>query len=579
MSLEHLLKSSHTKTLRTKESARAYIRVSHERSAEKNISPVEQRNTILEYAELNGYEIVEIYQEEGGASAFRSTSARPQFERMVADSKADPNTTVILVAYFDRFSRSLAASAVEEDLLRHGVRIESATEGYYDPETEEGVIMGGLKWSLSHLFSLKIRKRVIPCMKLNATERDPDTGWAYKNGGWAQWGYRKHYVELGKNKKSMPIRKVVWVLDETEVAGKPVYEWARTVLIEWRLAAKCGYDTIAARLTEAGVPTPSGRSAWSTSTIAALISEWPRLFQYTGYGFWNKEDCTDKHNRRMRDPSEWVVVENAHPAIISEDEAEGIYAMVKDRKRATSAGRGKASRWALSGGLLKCAACGANYAGTTKHGNDYYVCGSYLYRRGADCQAPSWYIPRESIESLLIGKINTALDKDADAMSAWVVEVNEEIDAEWQEFRQAASERASEIRRLEKIMSNLIDTAASAGPTPDITRRIKETGAILENLRALEDATKPKPVTAASLNRLRDLVNDADPQARAVLLRELVVELAADGEAKALKGRLLDPRALVAREYTVPRGVVDPRHIEIHVTPAGGRYHRGWVAA
>ncbi|MCE5313768.1 hypothetical protein LLG38_02020 [bacterium] len=36
---------------------------------------------------------------------------------------------------------------------------------------------------------------------------------------------------------------------------------------------------------------------------------------------------------------------------------------------------------------MVCSSCGSPLAGRTKEGIDYYLCGSYLYRRGEGCSA------------------------------------------------------------------------------------------------------------------------------------------------------------------------------------------------
>ena len=383
MALSNLLQSKQLQhdTICSPEIARVYIRVSHEKSAERNLSPETQRELIQDYAERKSYKIVDYYTDLA-RSAFREEDERPAFDQMFADAKNDPSTAVILVAYFDRFSRSPSAQAKQEELRRNGIRIESATEGYYDPDTEQGIIMSSLTWSLSHMFSVKLRNRVVPCMKKNFTERDQETNWAYKNGGWALFGYKKHRIPIGKNSRYMDMYKVIWLKDDREFGGKQVWEWARTMFLEWRLKQGLGYDAIAGRLTAAGVPTPSGKDYWSNTTVQSLLADWDR---YSGYGFWFREDCTNKKNRRKRDVSEWVVVENAHPAIISEAECDALWNMIKDSKPTKTHHSGNRSRWTLSGGLVKCKHCDANYSGTSKHGNDYYACGSYIYRRGEGC--------------------------------------------------------------------------------------------------------------------------------------------------------------------------------------------------
>lgn len=566
MRLDDLLKgnSDNNANAPRKEYARVYIRVSHERSAEKNISPQTQRQRLEAYAKMQGYEIVEWY-EELGVSAFKNDDLRVEWQRLIQDAKADPNTSVILVYRYDRFSRGDNAQTIQRELLKYGVRIESAEEGYYDPDSETGAIMMPLTWSLNRLFSIKLRNVVIPNMKTNFEQRDPESGWAYKNGGWAQFGYKKHRIKVGRSAKSTDIYKVVWLLDDAVVAGKPVWEWARTMLLDWRLKEKLGYDSIASRLTAAGVPTPSGRQAWSNSTIQSLIGDWTRLYQYSGIAFWGREDCTDRKNRKQRDPSEWTIVRDAHPSIITEDECEAIYEMTSNHKRTKANKSGKVSTYALSGGLLKCKHCGSNFSATNKHKNAYYACGSHIYRRGTGC-GPSWYIPREIIEELVFTKILSRIPADKAQLQTWADELNKKIDAEWSAYKSTDKDRKREIKKLEKQMDNLLDVVSAAGASDALKQRIADVTTGLERLKRLDGVEKPKTVNTEVLIKLREEIAEVaastDVQRRNAILKNMVVEIIVDSESKTLSGTLVDPRAFVADCMAVPRGVVATSNIQ-----------------
>ncbi len=556
MSLSDLLQPRHSPARQpARECARAYVRVSHERSAEKAISPETQRRRIESYARGQGYEIIEWYTDLA-RSAFHDDD-RPEFDRMLRDAQADPSTSVILVFRYDRFSRSWAAPGQQQALLRAGVRIESAEEGYYDPDSETGAIMMPLTWSLNRLFSIKLRNVTIPNMKTNFEQRDPETGWAYKNGGHAQWGYKPHRIPIGRNRHGHDLHKLIWLLDDTQVAGKPVHEWARTMLVEWRLGEKVGYDRIAERLTKLHIPTPLGRSAWSMSSIQSLIGDWPRLYQYAGYAFWNREDCTDKGKRRQRDPSEWIVVPNAHPAIITEAEADAIWGIVSEQKRATHGRTAEMSRWALSGGFLKCGHCGANFAGSVVRGRDYYVCGSHLYRRGGDCVKPAWYIPREDIEATLLRRITKLLAKHAGDLSEWIAEANDAAQEEWRVIQKTVKERARRIAQRERELVNLADAMAQAGPTPELVERTREARADIERLQRIDRIEQPPRIDAAAIEALAARVESAsqDSEARRMLIQQFRPEIIADPVKRQLEGQIDDPRSLLANDMAAPTGV------------------------
>ena len=575
MKLSDLLSQSNNKDLSPigSEYARAYVRVSHEKSAEKNISPETQRRIISEYAKAQGYQIKEWYTDLA-MSAFRNDDLRPQFRRMLAEAKADPETSVILVLRYDRFSRSWAAPGQQQDLLKQGVRIESASEGYYDPDSETGAIMMPLTWSLNRLYSIKLRNVVMPNMITNFESRDPETGWAYKNGGWSMFGYKKHRIKVGRSHKYTDVYKSVWVLDDRKIKGKQVWEWAKIMLLEWRLKEGLGYDSIAANLTKAGVPTPSGKSAWSHSTIQSLLGEWDHLWQYAGVAFWNREDCTDTYNRLKKETSEWITVENAHPAIITNEEAEAIWAMVQNRKRTNKNQSRSQTKFALSGGLLKCSVCGSNFAGVNKPAGNYYVCGSHIYRRGEGC-SESWYIPREEIEALVISKILGSIKKTDSELIGWVNDLNAAMNEEWSNYEKTRPSRKKILKNLRSELNNYLELARSGVNISELKDRISDTSAKIHRYECAEAVKRPEPINPEDIlnlkNNIQEIIETGDDEAKKQLIKEFVVEIIADPHTKTLEGTLNDPRALISDPHlnlsstvginvAVPRGRIHPAY-------------------
>jgi len=113
------------------------------------------------------------------------------------------------------------------------------------------------------------------------------------------------------------------------------------------------------------------------------------LMQYAGCGTWA---VRKKRRRKWNDASDWEVVPNAHPAIITEAEAK-VIAQARERARCTfhkpadrgSKRRTEASPYLLTGGLFVCRRCGANMIGHRNRGYSYYACGASQYRRGEGC--------------------------------------------------------------------------------------------------------------------------------------------------------------------------------------------------
>lgn len=135
--------------------ALAYIRVSHEDSADRGASLETQRRDIERFAAREGIEIVEWF-DEPGKSAFKDSAKRVEFQRMVRHAKESASISIILVWKSDRFSRDrYLASAVKGELQKVGVRVLSVTEPY-DSRTTSGIVMESVTDAINQVRSMEI---------------------------------------------------------------------------------------------------------------------------------------------------------------------------------------------------------------------------------------------------------------------------------------------------------------------------------------------------------------------------------------------------------------------------------------
>jgi len=507
--------------------ALAYIRVSHEDSADRATSLETQRRDIRAYADREGIDILESF-EEPGKSAFKDSGKRPEFQRMIRHANDDPRVSMILVWKSDRFSRDrYQAAGVKGELAKAGVRVLAVTEPY-DSRTTSGIVMESVTDAMNQIRSMEIGLVTHRSLLVNCEMRDPATGWAYKNGGMAQFGYRNERVYADVDRKYQRISHCIWVVDDETVAGKPIHEWARTILVDWRLKEKVGPDVIAKRLTQAGVPTPRGRRAWSDSSVNYLMMP-DKLLQYAGLGIWNRRDFR-AGGKSWKDRSEWKIVENAHPAIITMEEAEAIHA-IREQRASRPGRRGKRPcPHLLSGGLLICSGCGANYAGRTKHGDDYYVCGSHIYRDGADCDKP-WYIRREDADSAAFDCIQLILSNDHEHTRRIVHDYNKWVDSQTALYGSTENARKDEICRLEEEIKNLTQSLAAGVDPVTVRTAINERAQHIEKLQSLGDAELPSKITARDLDtqaaEVRKIAESRDPDRKRAIIRKYIAAMKA----------------------------------------------------
>ena len=111
-----------------------YARFSSSRQREESIEG--QVRECKAFAEYAGYDIVNIYADRAISGR---TSERPEFQKMIADSK-QKTFQYCIVYTFDRFSRDSYDSANYKHMLKkNGVRVISAKESTDD--SHAGVLM------------------------------------------------------------------------------------------------------------------------------------------------------------------------------------------------------------------------------------------------------------------------------------------------------------------------------------------------------------------------------------------------------------------------------------------------------
>lgn len=154
--------------------------------------------------------------------------------------------------------------------------------------------------------------------------------------------------------------------------------------------------------------------------------------------------------QRYNPPSEWVIVEKAHQALITEEDAMRIIEIRKGRtcpKFTRTSNRTHSSNYLLSGGKFICQRCGGNLVGFQKNAaHKYYVCNSVPNRRGLGC-GPGVYVPQEEIEREVFSGLKSLMGVCTDKRG-FVRKVNAELRRIWEDangYNPTAAKRVSEI--------------------------------------------------------------------------------------------------------------------------------------
>lgn len=444
-------------TKRTILYAIAYARVSHPDQAKKNLSVPAQYRRIDEWAQQNN--VVILYRDaDEGVSAHDEKANREAFNRLVDIACHDNRITLFLIDDIERFYRDKYMSGTIKGRLRkHGVKV-IITSDPYDPTTIEGVWRESIGEAQAQTSSMKTSFYTFRGQEENIQTRDPETGWCYKNGGRAPFGYRSVRVARGQNIRHLDIIKVIWELDP-EPAEVMQYYYR-----ELKLKQRLSHQATHRELNRLNMLSPTPGRPWTISSVITMMQE-DRILQYAGMAIWNKEDHKTQ-GKRFKDKSEWIKVENAHPAIITMEEAEELLKLKEERGRDAKWGRTEDSDWLLVGknilgeDFFVCLECGtkmSSYQPTMKN-RKCYLCGNARYRGENACIHKT--IDKEWIEEFLLKQIKKHFGTKAKAKEI-ADNFNKSLKEDNSDAYHAREKLTKAIETADQKLSNLAKAVAN----------------------------------------------------------------------------------------------------------------------
>jgi site-specific DNA recombinase len=318
------------------ERAVLYARVSSDDRNKEGRNLAGQLEMGQRYARNKGYSVVaEISEDDRGASG--AEIDLPQLNRVREMAQAG-QFDVLVVRELDRLSRNLAKQLIiEEELKRAGVRIEYVLADYDD--TPEGRLSKHIRATVAEYEREKIRERMVRGKRLKVK-----SGSVMMHGK-VPYGYR--LVENGNGKQELE------VLEAEAETVRLIFEWYTVGDGESNGLA---INAIARKLSEMGIPRPSGRGkGWARSTVAEILSN------ETYAGVWHYGKKAKKNGEWVRNPhSYWLSLQV--PAIVSSK----MWKAAQKRKqynRENSPRNNKRFQYLLSG-RVTCGHCGRKMNGS-----------------------------------------------------------------------------------------------------------------------------------------------------------------------------------------------------------------------
>ncbi|MFP4573653.1 MAG: recombinase family protein [Desulfobacterales bacterium] len=329
-----------------KTTAAIYTRSSKDRN---DVSCTAQEEELRRIAENNGDSVYRVFTDKALSS---TRDPRPDFDEMLQLATAkNPPFTKIYCLDTSRSGRDQSESQVILYQLRkrHGIEVIFTnmpnTGSYLDPAFET------IFQAFDYMHSQQSKAKGVTGMKQNVKN-------GYRAGGRPPYGYKIEKIEIAKHKNGEDITKTKLVPDpETAPYAKEYFE---------RRAKYEDRKSILNDFYNRGILSLTGRREWPMGSAKSMEDN---VDTYLGHTTFNRlnERLKEKgrfngylHGKKYKPREEWVVHENTHEPIISEETANIIREMKAKGIREPS---GKAKHVYALSGIMKCSECGTSFTG------------------------------------------------------------------------------------------------------------------------------------------------------------------------------------------------------------------------
>lgn len=322
-----------------------YARVSTEEERQLNVIErqiEENRKAIKE----RGWELVDEYVDRGITGTI--AKKRDEYQRLCDDMQED-KFSIIVIKDQDRLMRNTKDWYLFVDhLVQTGKRLFLYLDNkFYTPDD---ALITGIKAIIAEEFSRNLSKKIKN----------------YNNGRMERAKAGDTDIVLHSIHKAFG-----WTKKDGKVELDPEQSKVRRLAIDLTLQGK-GSTEVAKILNNEGYRNTVG-NLWTTQDIPRLVYDEKNV----GTVVLNKKYYNfEKKKNEYTDPSEWIYLKNAIPAIITQEEWERLQG-IRDKRKTVDRSRGKkAGKNNLFSGKLICGCCGKPYWRKANRNKDqeFWVC-------------------------------------------------------------------------------------------------------------------------------------------------------------------------------------------------------------
>ncbi|MDQ5850788.1 MAG: recombinase family protein [Chloroflexota bacterium] len=324
-------------------------------------------------------------------------------------------------------------------------------------------------------------------------------------------------------------------------------------IVAWYLEPQATLYTVAARLTAARVPTPSGKERWNTPTVRNILCN-PA---YTGTAYANRVKEVDSHTRKSalrplgrgksyvpRPTEEWIPI--PIPALISQECFEQVQAKLAANQR--TAARNNQQHDYLLRALVSCGICQLSMTGrATTQGYHYYMCRgrTNALELAREDRCPSRYIPGHHLDEVVWQDLCTMLTEPQHLGTALARAQSGDWLPQELQARQTTIQHA--LKQVERQQSRLLDAyLAEVIELPTFERSRASLRQQQESLQMQQQELAAIAARQIELSAIADSIEQFCAQVRTGLM----------------EASFTQRRALV--ELLIDRVVVTNSEVEIH---------------
>ncbi len=549
-----------------------YVRRSTDRQEQ---SIPDQKRAIERYAEEQGFKLLRYYVDD--AISGTSTVGRKAFQKLIADAKqSNCEFSQVIVYDVKRFGRidNDEAGYYRHILRTHGVDIRYVTENFTGDGTDD--LLRPVKQWQAREESKDLSKVVIRGLVSKATNgsTSSESGGGWWMGGAPPYGYDLRYesqsgefllflryLRDGTKQVFDAKWKPVRVLERGESLAVSRRDRCKlepgeqsrietvTMIFQMYVSERMGFKAIADALNRQGISSPRGpewashySGRWSLTTVRAILIN-P---SYSGDMVWNRRTDGRFHRivkgqaverrgvvgRRLEpnDESDWLVVRNAHKALVQRRTWERAQEILKQqpsskaqrginpRTGESTGDRNPSGGWTgprakfLLSGLIRCSRCDCRYEGYTRYNKQrdengrriktyHYACGGYIRHGRTTCTLG--VLDREELEAAAVTAIldTYAPYRGRDAKAHLAAAINNQIGADRQAMIKQRRALESKRKKIATTTRNLIDSLSPVNQT-HVDRRLAELETEREQVELKLESLERRTLSETEINAL-----------------------------------------------------------------------------